>query len=78
MRIVDAHPVHTHGFVGMKREKAWSLIDELAAHATQERFVYYAPRRGRLPAGRAPDHATHDRVPELTALSQPTNQGARE
>jgi catalase (peroxidase I) len=24
-----------------------------------------APRRRRLPAGRAPDHAAHDRVPEL-------------
>jgi alpha-ketoglutarate-dependent taurine dioxygenase len=35
------NPMHTHGFVGMKREEAWPLIDELAAHATQERFVYY-------------------------------------
>jgi hypothetical protein len=25
----------------MKREEAWPLIEELAAHATQERFVYY-------------------------------------
>jgi alpha-ketoglutarate-dependent taurine dioxygenase len=39
--ILFVNPMHTHGFVGMKREEAWPLIDELAAHATQERFVYY-------------------------------------
>jgi alpha-ketoglutarate-dependent taurine dioxygenase len=25
----------------MKRDEAWPLIEELAAHSTQERFVYY-------------------------------------
>ncbi len=33
--------MHTHGFLGMEREEAWRLIEELAAHATQGRFVYY-------------------------------------
>ena len=35
------NPIHTHGFVGMTQDEAWPLIEELAAHATQERFVYY-------------------------------------
>ena len=39
--ILFVNPMHTHGFVGMKREEAWPLIDELAAHATEDRFVYY-------------------------------------
>jgi taurine dioxygenase len=39
--ILFVNPMHTHGFLGMKREEAWRLIEELAAHATQERFVYY-------------------------------------
>ena len=39
--ILFVNPMHTHGFVGMKREEAWPLIEELAAHSTQERFVYY-------------------------------------
>ena len=39
--ILFVNPMHTHGFVGMKREEGWSLIEELAEHATQERFVYY-------------------------------------
>ncbi len=39
--ILFVNPMHTHGFVGMEREQAWPLIEELAAHATQERFVYY-------------------------------------
>jgi len=39
--ILFVNPMHVHGFVGMKREAAWELIEELAAHATQERFVYY-------------------------------------
>jgi taurine dioxygenase len=39
--ILFVNPMHTHGFVGMEREAAWQLIEELAAHATQERFVYY-------------------------------------
>jgi taurine dioxygenase len=39
--ILFVNPMHTHGFEGMDRDAAWSLIEELAAHATQERFVYY-------------------------------------
>jgi taurine dioxygenase len=39
--ILFVNPMHTHGFAGMPREQAWPLIEELAAHATQERFVYY-------------------------------------
>ena len=39
--ILFVNPMHTHGFVGMTREEAWPLIEELADHATQERFVYY-------------------------------------
>ena len=41
--ILFVNPMHTHGFVGMEREEAWPLIEELAAHATQERFAYYHP-----------------------------------
>jgi taurine dioxygenase len=43
--ILFVNPMHTHGFQGMAREEAWRLIDELAAHATQERFTYYHPWR---------------------------------
>src|SRR5579863_3617919 len=39
--VLFVNPMHTHGFVGMTREEAWPLIEELAAHASQERFVYY-------------------------------------
>lgn len=39
--ILFVNPMHTHGFVGMTQQDAWPLIEELAAHATQERFVYY-------------------------------------
>ena len=39
--ILFVNPMHTHGFIGMARDEAWSLIEELAEHATQERFVYY-------------------------------------
>jgi taurine dioxygenase len=39
--ILFVNPMHTHGFVGVAREEAWPLIEELAEHATQERFVYY-------------------------------------
>jgi len=39
--ILFVNPMHTHGFEGMEREPAWALIEELAAHATQERFTYY-------------------------------------
>jgi taurine dioxygenase len=39
--ILFVNPMHTHGFVGMERKEAWPLIEELASHATQDRFVYY-------------------------------------
>jgi len=39
--ILFVNPMHTHGFAGMERQRAWQLIEELAAHATQERFTYY-------------------------------------
>jgi taurine dioxygenase len=39
--ILFVNPMHTHGFDGMEREEAWQLIEELAAHATQDRFTYY-------------------------------------
>jgi taurine dioxygenase len=39
--ILFVNPMHVHGFVGMERAAAWQLIEELAAHATQDRFVYY-------------------------------------
>jgi taurine dioxygenase len=39
--VLFVNPMHTHGFVGMPREESWPLIEALAAHATQERFVYY-------------------------------------
>jgi len=39
--ILFVNPMHTYGFDGMAQEDAWPLIEELAEHATQERFVYY-------------------------------------
>ena len=39
--ILFVNPMHTNGFFGMNRDEAWQLIEELADHATQERFVYY-------------------------------------
>lgn len=39
--ILFVNPMHTHGFAGLSREQAWPLIEELAAHATQDRFIYY-------------------------------------
>jgi taurine dioxygenase len=39
--VLFVNPMHTHGFVGMSREESWPLIEQLAEHATQERFVYY-------------------------------------
>jgi taurine dioxygenase len=39
--ILFVNPMHCHGILGMEREAAWALIEELAAHATQDRFVYY-------------------------------------
>jgi taurine dioxygenase len=39
--ILFVNPMHVHGFEGMAREQSWPLIEELAAHATQDRFTYY-------------------------------------
>ena len=39
--ILFVNPMHVHGFAGMGREEAWQLIEELAAHSVQDRFVYY-------------------------------------
>jgi len=39
--LLFVNPMHTHGFVGMERDASWPLIEELARHATQARFVYY-------------------------------------
>jgi taurine dioxygenase len=39
--ILFVNPMHVHGFVGMPREEAWELIEELAAHSVQDRFTYY-------------------------------------
>jgi alpha-ketoglutarate-dependent taurine dioxygenase len=39
--ILFVNPMHTHGFVGVPKGEAWQLIDELARHATQDRFIYY-------------------------------------
>ena len=39
--ILFVNPLHTHGFEGMARDEAWRLIEELGAHSTQDRFVYY-------------------------------------
>jgi taurine dioxygenase len=35
------NPMHTLGFVGMTKEEAWPLIEELTAHATRDEAVYY-------------------------------------
>ncbi len=39
--ILFVNPMHTHGFVGMGKDEAWELIEELARHATQDHLVYY-------------------------------------
>jgi alpha-ketoglutarate-dependent 2,4-dichlorophenoxyacetate dioxygenase len=39
--ILFVNPLHTHGFQGMAKDEAWKLIEELAEHSTQDRFVYY-------------------------------------
>ena len=39
--ILFVNPMHTYGFVDMRPEEALPLIEELAEHATQDRFVYY-------------------------------------
>ncbi len=39
--ILFVNPIHTHGFADMPRDRSWPLIEELAEHSTQDRFVYY-------------------------------------
>jgi taurine dioxygenase len=39
--ILFVNPMHTNGFVGMEREQAWALIEELTEHATRNDRVYY-------------------------------------
>jgi taurine dioxygenase len=39
--ILFVNPMHVHGIVGMEKDEAWELVEELARHATQERFTYY-------------------------------------
>ena len=39
--ILFVNPMHVHGFVGMEKDAAWGLVEELARHSTQERFIYY-------------------------------------
>ena len=39
--ILFVNPLHTHGFQGMPRDEAWTLIEELAEHSTREQFIYY-------------------------------------
>jgi alpha-ketoglutarate-dependent taurine dioxygenase len=39
--ILFVNPMHTHGFLGMDRAEGLALIEELARHSTQDRFVYY-------------------------------------
>jgi taurine dioxygenase len=39
--VLFVNPMHTHGFEGMSHDEAWRLTEDLAAHATQPRFVYY-------------------------------------
>ena len=39
--ILFVNPMHVHGFVGMEKDAAWGLVEELARHSTQERFTYY-------------------------------------
>jgi len=43
--ILFVNPLHTNGFAGMSQDESWPLIEELAAHATQEQFTYYHPWR---------------------------------
>jgi taurine dioxygenase len=40
-QILFVNPMHTHGFVGMSREEATPLIQELEKHSTRDQFVYY-------------------------------------
>jgi alpha-ketoglutarate-dependent taurine dioxygenase len=39
--ILFVNPLHTHGFEGITKDEAWALIEQLADHSTQKRFVYY-------------------------------------
>jgi taurine dioxygenase len=39
--ILFVNPSHTHGFVGLGRDEGTALIEQLAEHATESRFVYH-------------------------------------
>lgn len=39
--ILFVNPMHVHGFEGMDDVDALELVEELAAHAVQDRFVYH-------------------------------------
>ena len=70
--ILFVNPMHVHGFDGMTREEAWPLIEELAAHATQDRFTYYHSWRvgDLLDLGRAGDDAPRRRrLPARTSAA---------
>ena len=45
-RVLFVNKLHTHGFAGMDKDAAWLLIEELAEHSTQDRFVYSHHLRG--------------------------------
>ena len=40
-RILFVNPAHTHGFVGLDRDEGWKLVEDLSAHAVQEKYLYY-------------------------------------
>jgi len=40
-RILFVNPLHTNGFVGMDQAEGIQFVRDLAAHATEDRFVYY-------------------------------------
>jgi len=39
--ILFVNPMHVHGFEGMDREAAHQLVEELAAHSVQDKYVYH-------------------------------------
>ena len=41
VRLYEGDPEQTLDFEGMAKDEAWELIEQLADHSTQDRFVYY-------------------------------------
>ncbi len=39
-RILFVNPAHTHGFEGVARDEGWRMVEQLSAHAVQDRFVH--------------------------------------